>query len=395
MNRILVVDDDKIVLKLVEKAFPAGTVEMAFAVDGNEALAVAEGFRPDLVVLDIIMPGGIDGYEVCRRLKSAEKTAEAMVLVLSAKTSLESRLLGYESLADDYLIKPFDAKELVAKAGILLRLKNAKDELQAVNRNLTALVEARTRDLVRKEHQALIGQLVQGLVHNIQGPMAVIQSRAELTIADLRSLSEQSPASLEALAQKLSRHQEMIVDAVGKVGLLVHNLLEKSRSEASAQHRKINLNELVERELEFLEADPQIHRKVEKRFSPAPDLPEIYGVYADFSQVVYNLVKNAADAMSRSEQKRLDISTRYDADHVYMAFADTGEGLPSGAEERIFERFFSTKSRDDRGAGGSGLGLFTCLQLMEGYGAEIRAENRPGGGSRFTVKIPRTKDGRG
>ncbi len=86
-------------------------------------------FEPDPIILDIAMPG-IDGYEVCRRLKSDKKTSEIMVLLLSGKSTLEERLKGYEVEADDYLIKPYDNEELRAKVRILVRLKNAQKDLQ-------------------------------------------------------------------------------------------------------------------------------------------------------------------------------------------------------------------------------------------------------------------------
>jgi signal transduction histidine kinase len=389
MSRILVVDDDKIVLRFVEKAFPRDAIDMAFALTGEEALVVANAFRPDLVILDIMMPGEVDGYEVCRRLKAGKNTADAMVLLLSGKTSLESRLRGYEALADDYMIKPFDAKELAAKAGILLRLKSALDELGSVNRNLTALVESRTRELVRKEQQAVIGQLVQGLAHNIGGPLTVVQARAELTVS---LLQDQPPKEADAkeggLFDSVIRNQELILEAAQKIGDLVGNLLEKSRNEASLRMQTIDLNELVGRELEFLEANPRISREVKQRFIPAAGLPTITGVYADFSQVVYNLVSNAADAMENTPKKELEIRTGFDEDAVSMVFTDSGEGLPPGMEDRIFDRFFSTKTDSNGQIGGSGLGLYTCRQLMKPYGATIAAENVPEGGCRFTVSIP-------
>jgi signal transduction histidine kinase len=394
MNRILVVDDDKIVLKYVEKAFPRDTVNMAFAMTGEEALIVAKAFRPDLVILDIMLPGEIDGYEVCRRIKSSNSTAGAMVLLLSGKTSLESRLRGYEALADDYMIKPFDIEELAAKAGILLRLKTAVNELESVNRNLTALVESRTRELMRKEHLAIIGQLVQGLAHNIGGPLTIIQARAELTASILRNPSpevsdEKEDQEDEDLLDQLARNQELILEAAQRVGELVENLLEKSRNEAFLREQQIDLNELVRRELEFLEADPNVARRVTKRFLPAEKMPTISGVYADFSQVVYNLVVNATDAMEKSPRRELEISTGFDEETVFMAFTDSGEGISPDIQDRIFERFFTTKSDSNGQRGGSGLGLYTCRQLMKPYGATIFAENVPAGGSRFTVTIPR------
>jgi signal transduction histidine kinase len=390
MNRVLVVDDHLIVRKLVEKALSSRDLELAYARSGEEALRIADSFVPDLVILDIMMPGDIDGYEACRRIKSGGKSADAMVLLLSAKTSLESRLHGYEALADDYMIKPFDAKELAAKAGILLRLKNALDDLSMVNRNLTALVESRTRELVRKEQQAILGELVQGLAHNIRGPLTVVRARTELTASIAPSLpGGGDPSGAENHGEQVLRNQSLILEAVERIETLVNNLLDKSRKEASPQQQEIDLNALIQRELAFLESDPFIHRKLTKRFLPADGLPPVSGVYSDFSQVVYNLVKNAAEAMEHSERKELQIGTRYDDEQVVMEFVDSGSGIAPENMDRIFETFFSTKDGYGGGGGGTGLGLYTCRQLMRPYGAHIRAENNPDGGCRFIVEIPR------
>jgi signal transduction histidine kinase len=272
----------------------------------------------------------------------------------------------------------------------LLRLKAARDELGSVNRNLKALVESRTRELLRKENQAVIGRLVQGLAHNIRGPMAVVQARAELTTSIFRDHFRTDPEAAEDLPGVLIRNQELILEAARKVEALVDNLLKKGRNEASMNTRQIDLNELIGRELEFLEADPHMFQKVDKRFLPAEGLPAITGVYADFSQVVYNLVINAAEAMDNSRRKELEIRTGFDEDSVFMVFADSGEGISPGIQDRIFDCFFSTKIHPGGQKGGSGLGLYTCSQLMKPYGASISVENNPEGGCRFTVTIPRS-----
>ncbi|MGH9361080.1 MAG: response regulator, partial [Thermoanaerobaculia bacterium] len=123
--RILVVDDDPINVCILEEIL-AEQYELATAGNGEEALEKAPAFKPDLVLLDIMMPG-IDGYEVCRRLKSNPRLRDAKVILVSAKAMLSERLEGYESGADDYLTKPFDDAELMAKVRVFLRLKSIEE----------------------------------------------------------------------------------------------------------------------------------------------------------------------------------------------------------------------------------------------------------------------------
>ncbi len=127
MNRILLVDDEEMVLQYLSKRLKKHNYDVVTCLSGEKALEKVKALDFDMVILDVILPG-IDGYEVCRRLKSDKKTSGIMVLILSVRKTLEERLKGYEVEADDYITKPYDPEELLAKIQILLRLKTALDE---------------------------------------------------------------------------------------------------------------------------------------------------------------------------------------------------------------------------------------------------------------------------
>ena len=127
MNRILVVDDEEMVLEYLSKRLKKHNYEVVTCLSGEKALEKVKDLDFDVVILDVILPG-IDGYEVCRRLKSDKKTSGIMVLILSVRKTVQERLKGYAVEADDYITKPYDPDELLAKIKILIRLKNALDE---------------------------------------------------------------------------------------------------------------------------------------------------------------------------------------------------------------------------------------------------------------------------
>ena len=127
MNRILVVDDEEMLLLFLSKRLKKHNYDVVPCLSGEEALEKVKAFDFDVVILDVILPG-INGYEVCRRLKSDKKTSGIMVLMLSVRKTVEERLKGYAVEADDYITKPYDPEELLAKIRILLRLKNALDD---------------------------------------------------------------------------------------------------------------------------------------------------------------------------------------------------------------------------------------------------------------------------
>jgi len=398
MNRILVVDDEKLNLRAIERLFQDTAHILKTAGSGEEAMKLAPFFKPDVVILDIMMPG-IDGYEVCRRLKSDPETSEVLVLMLSARDSLEDRMSGYRFEADDYLTKPYEPMELLAKVNILLRLKNAHDDLKIINRDLENLVELRTRELVKKERQALIGQLVQGFIHNLQSPIMAAQGRTEMALSLCGDLLGQNVSDLPEAADKtrdIIQELHFSLEAIDKVETLIQNLLVKSREEAAEEGVEIDLNDLIVKEMEFLQSDLKRKHGIKRTLNLHPDLSPVYGVYSDFSQVVYNMVGNASDAMTHAEEKELTIATWEDTGHIYMEFKDTGSGIPEEALHRIFDPFFTTKPKKgvakEGEPTGTGLGLYTCRELMKPYHGTISIESRPGKGSSFTIVLPKGRD---
>lgn len=396
MNRILVVDDEDNNLKAIKRLLHRDHI-LGFAQNGDEALRLIPDFKPDLILLDIMMPG-IDGYEVCRRLKSDSKTSGIMVLLVSAKSALEDRLRGYEVGTDDYIIKPYDPEELRAKVRILLRLKNAQDELRTLNQNLEKLVEVKTRELVKKERQAIVGQMVQGIVHNLRGPVMVVHARAEIackTAQKLLEISKDDPYNFQKLVEKVVHNLDRLSEAVDRTDLLIDSLLAKGRQEAAGERQRLNLNDIITQEIKFLDADMDLKHGVKKYLDLDPSIPDLYGTYSDFSQVTYNLIKNASEAMKNLQKKELRISTRHDDENIYIIFQDTGSGISSEDLERIFDPFFTTKpGKEPDNAGeptGTGLGLYTCSQLMKYYGGEISAQSKLGIGTTFTISIPKKR----
>jgi diguanylate cyclase (GGDEF)-like protein len=154
--RILIVDDNETNLDILEELL-GDDYELSRATSGEECLEVADKCLPDLVLLDIMMPG-IDGYETCRRLRATRNLEHTKVIMLSAKTRLDERLAGYEAGGDDYLPKPFDSDELLSKVRVFLRLKTAEEstqELTLSNERLEAEVIRRQRAEERLRHDAL------------------------------------------------------------------------------------------------------------------------------------------------------------------------------------------------------------------------------------------------
>ncbi len=394
-RKILVVDDDAASVHAICRVFAdADDLELQGAANGEQALQAVHAWGPDLVLLDIMMPG-IDGYEVCRRIKSDPAVAGTMVLLLSGRSALEDRLRGYAVRADDYIAKPYDPHELQAKVSILLRLKMAQEELRAMNRDLELLVAHRTRELVHKERQAVIGQMVQGIVHNLQGPLSGSLGFATLARDRIKGCMAQARTSAVELVPQLTTFAEYIDRIVlsnEQLRSLITSLMVKSRNEASWEQAALAVNEIITAELRFLDADMRIKHQIDKELILADNIPTIRGVYADFSQIFSNLIRNAADAMSATPVKKLTIRTAFDGQRITVDFMDSGRGMEPEVMAKIFDPFFSTKAATASEAGegpvGTGLGLYTCAEIIRAYQGEITVSSQPGQGSCFTVLIP-------
>lgn len=193
-NRILIVDDNLTNVDILEEMLE-DSYQLATSTSGDEALDVAEDFAPDLVLLDVMMPG-IDGYEVCRQLRAHPTLQYTKVIMVSAKALLTERMEGYESGADDYVTKSFDREELLAKVQVYLRLKSVE------------------------EVDRLKSDVLQWVCHETRTPLSGIVAPAQILIDDTAMEADERQHYLEMIHQSAVR---------------LHNLFEKVESFTRAE----------------------------------------------------------------------------------------------------------------------------------------------------------------
>jgi|GEM_PF-1736123 len=238
------------------------------------------------------------------------------------------------------------------------------------------LLESQLRQAQKLE---AIGLLASGLAHNINSPLSAIIMTTEMAQAKHPQVTE----------------FDDILQAAARIGEIISNLMTKSRQEQSNEEMEIDVNQLVQTELKFLESNLFFKHNVDLEVDLAPDLPKIRGLYSDFSQCFHNLVQNALDAMSTASQTGLCVRTSWDQarNRITLSIRDTGCGIPTENIEKIFEPFFTTKSElgtewDPYRPSGTGLGLSTVRQLLARYNATVDAESWQGEGSEFKIAIP-------
>ena len=439
-GNILIVDDNRDNLRVLEGILAADGHEVRAATSGEIALKAIAARPPELIFLDVMMPG-IDGLEVCRRLKENPATASIPVLFISALAETEEKLRAFDAGGVDYITKPFAEKEVLARVRIHLRLyrmdlslqtevRRATAKLNQLNRELEQRVVERTNQLeaanadlrqlarqledaynelkstqsrlLQQDKLASIGQLAAGVAHEINNPMGFIISNlgslgryVEKVIAFLDDnelyFAGCEPAVQEYLLQERKRHKidqirADLPDLIGeslegaeRVRKIVQDLKSFSHVD-QAEYASADLNEGLESTLSIVWNELKYKATVEKEYGA---LPKVWCNLGQLNQVFMNLLVNAAQAIETKGAIR--IKTWLEGDSVRIAISDTGAGIPKNTLSHIFDPFFTTKEVGT----GTGLGLAIAYDIVVNkHGGKISVTSEAGAGSTFTIEIP-------
>jgi two-component system, sensor histidine kinase and response regulator len=361
---ILVVDDNPLNVEPLCDLLTAMGYRAEPALDGPSALHKARTEPPDLILLDIMMPG-MNGYQVCEQLKKDSGTARIPVVFVTALSETEDKLRAIEAGGDDFLTKPFSRPVLLARVRSLLRLKFARDELEQSYRRLETL-------------ERLKDDLMKMIVHDLKSPLAAMLGTLEMAVdGDFGPLSPEQ--------------QRLLGDASSRGGdalQLIDDLLELTRLEES--EIVLNLEEVDSGELLREVADTWSVRAQQRGASISVSEEGQSGtVRADrhlLKRVFANLVSNALRHGGREVHVVLSSETPGDEPGVKLTVADDGVGIPPAYHDLIFGKF-NTLQRSG-GRMGSGLGLAFCKLAVEAHAGRIWVESRDGCGTRFHIFLP-------
>ena len=402
--KVLIVDDNSTNIKVVASLLAGEYYNISFAKNGKQALEQLKHNLFDIILLDIMMPE-MDGFQVCKELKSNDFTKDIPVLFLSARNDIESIVKGFEYGAVDYVVKPFNGQELLARVKTHLELKFSKEKIVSMqialdkhNNQLESLLNERTEQLIRSEREAVIGQMLQGIVHNMRTPLTILFSVGDIfdmynsQIKNLSCKDEMNEQLYNILNNDLPNVFKRVVEASKKLNDMVNNLLVKSKLDKRDQLEIIDLNEIIRRELDFLQSDLFFKHRVTKKINLLEQPLPVKIVPSDISQVLGNLIKNSAEAMFEQNDPELEISSGKNKNSCWFSIKDNGFGISDENLKKVFDPFFSTKpqkkEKDYDGPIGTGLGLHFCKKTIESFDGTISIETKLGYGTKFTVTIP-------
>jgi two-component system sensor histidine kinase/response regulator len=366
-RRILAVDDDRINLRIIGGILRHEGYEIAEAGSGEQALEVYAEFQPNLVLLDVMMPG-IDGFTTCRTLKTSYGDKCAPVIFVTAKSEADDVVMGFEAGGVDYLTKPFRPKEVVAR--IRTHLSN-----QQLVEQQKLLVEQLSKANAAKDR--FLGMCA----HDLRNPLSSIRGLAELMVED--AIGPLSTEQREIVQTIHGASQSMLQ--------LVNELLDVATIEAG--HLKLakeptSVSEIVERSVHLsgIEAAKKNTRIeiVTTGSDPMVDVDR-----NKIRQVVDNLISNAVKYSPRGSV--ITVVIHSDATGAGFAVRDSGPGIPDSERHKLFKDYGRLSAVPTGGEKSTGLGLAISRKIVEAHDGTIGVENIPGRGAEFVVRLPLSK----
>jgi signal transduction histidine kinase len=363
-RRILAVDDDRINLRIIGGILRHEGYEIAEAASGEQALEVYAEFLPNLVLLDVMMPG-IDGFATCRTLKKAYGDKCAPVIFVTAKSEADDVVMGFDAGGVDYLTKPFRPKEVVAR----IRTHLSNQQLVEQQKHLV--------DQLSKANAAK-DRFLGMCAHDLRNPLSSIRGLAELMVED----------AIGPLSAEQKEIVQTIHGASQSMLQLVNELLDVATIEAG--HLKLakeptSIVEIVERSVHL--SNIEAAKKNTRIELVKIDIEPVVDVDRNkIRQVVDNLISNAVKYSPRGSV----ITVHIHSNEMVAGFAvrDSGPGIPESERHKLFKDFGRLSAQPTGGEKSTGLGLAICRKIVEAHDGTISVENMSGRGCEFVVHLP-------
>lgn len=428
-NLILIVDDNATNAQGLFEVLATAGYNTLIALSGEEALSQLEAVLPDLILLDVVMPG-MDGFETCDRIQSNPKTQDIPIIFMSALSNVEDIAKGLNLGAVDYITKPFQQTEVLARVQIHLKLCQQTRQLKELNDQLEQRVAERTEQLsrslsdlqaahlrlIQQEKMSTLGQLVSGVGHEINNPLNSISgnlAHAEQYVQDLIShlhlyhryypdpvveiVEDAEEIDLSFLSTDLIQLLNTMKVAADRIAHISRSLRTFSRSD-NENTIELQIQDGLDSTLLLLQhrLKANSHRPAIQIVKDYAELPPISCFPGQLNQVFMNLLANAIDAIDEfnrgktyteiaTNPNQIQIVTELKLDAIAIRIRDNGTGMTEAVQQEMFKQSFTTKPVGK----GTGLGLAIAYQIIvEKHGGSLTCNSAIGQGTEFTIELP-------
>lgn len=405
-NIILVVDDNPTNLEVISTTLNNNGFKVAVATDGESTLELAKYRPPNLILLDVMMPG-IDGFETCRRLKQDSATTAIPIIFMTALNDTVNKVKGLSLGAVDYITKPIRSEEVLARIKVHLHLQSLTNTLENQNLLLQEEIEQRKlaeqglqdtleelkatqKQLIEVEKMAALGNLVAGVAHEINTPVGtgitVASTLADETQALLQAFTQGNlrRSILQEYLELAQESSQLILRNLQRAGELVQSFKQVAVDQSNLEVRRFAVKPYLQEVIISLK--PQLKKTSHTLILEGDEAIEIESYPGAFSQIATNLVMNSLiHGYQSGKSGKLSFVIKQQQDRIEIEYTDDGQGINKENLPRVFEPFFTTA----RNRGGSGLGLHLVYNLVtQKLQGNIKVQSQEGSGTIFNISLP-------
>lgn len=375
---ILIIDDNAKNIQIIGQELQAQGYNVSFATSGPEALDILKTPEFDLILLDILMPG-MDGFEVCKRIKSKPKAARIPIIFLTAKADKQSVVKGFRLGANDYVAKPFNGEELLLRVKTQIDLMKQKEKMENLNQVLAERVKEKTAEITLANQKLMVLEKAKSdfltlISHEMRTPLNIINGFTEILRESLRHTDQH----MEELDNLKSSTDTLI--SLSETALLITEIqLGKYEISQNEVHLKdVCQNKVSQAEYNFRDNNFKYH------ITTVGSHGVVCGDERLISDIVGKITENAILTIGNGCVINYTISGN--ENETKLIITDNGPGFSQSDLDRLFNTF--SKEGPDLRRQGFGLGLAAAKLAMDLHSGSIHAENLPDGGAAVTLIFP-------
>ena len=393
-KKILLIEDSGTALEIMKAVFEDSGYNIVTAVDGRTGIEKAKAEKPDIVIIDTILPD-INGFEVCQEIRREKFFKPVYIIITTGNVDAVDAEQAREVGADDYVVKTFESSYLL---DAVKNISEKKDDNKSIQRELdirkwsyaktneaikilykelenkNKKLEETQEQLIQMHKMAALGQLAEGVSHELKQPLFIMRGNVQLILMDDK---------YSAIREDL----KLVIMQVDRMTVIINTMIEFNQK-SSFDSQVLDINLIIRNSLLLFEAQLEI-QKIGIKVKLEEGLPKMKGDSKQLYQVLMNIISNATHALrdkKGTEKREIIVKSNLNSkkNNLQITIADTGTGISSKNLKSIFNPFFTTKAPD----GGIGLGLSIVYNLVCNHGGDITVESEEGKGTVFILTFP-------